>query len=127
MPEAAATPASAGPPPSPGAKASVAFFQKAIKWMVEHKGSDMLLKVGRKPTIRVAGELEQVDELNPLTPADLKALAESIMQPKAMKEFMETKEADFAIGVPGVGRFRVNVYWQRGTLAFAFRVIPYEV
>jgi len=49
------------------------------------------------------------------------------MQPRQLKEFMETKEADFAIGVPGVGRFRVNVYWQRGTLAFAFRVIPYEV
>ena len=37
------------------------------------------------------------------------------------------KEADFAIGVPGVGRFRTNVYQQRGTLAFAFRAIPYEV
>jgi len=126
MPEPAAP--TAGPPPQPGvAKASTAFFQRAIKAMVDKKGSDMLLKVGRKPTIRVAGELEQVDDLAPLTPADLKALAESIMQPKQLKEFMETKEADFAIGVPGVGRFRVNIYWQRGTLAFAFRVIPYEV
>ena len=126
MPEQApaAAPASAGPP---GAKASAAFFQKAIKAMVDKKGSDLLLKVGRKPTIRVAGDLEQVEELPPLTPQDLKALAEQIMQPRQLKEFMETKEADFAIGVPGVGRFRVNIYWQRGTLAFAFRVIPYEV
>ena len=117
-------------PPAPGSagpKPSTAFFQKAIKWMVDRKGSDLLLKVGRKPTVRVAGELEQVEELAALTPQDLKALAEQIMQPRQLKEFMETKEADFAIGVPGVGRFRVNVYWQRGTLAFAFRVIPYEV
>ncbi|MFI5207598.1 MAG: type IV pilus twitching motility protein PilT [Gemmatimonadales bacterium] len=116
----------AGPPPQPGVQ-KAAFFQKAIKVMAEKKGSDLLLKVGRKPTVRVAGELEQIEDLQPLTPADLKGLAESIMQPRAMKEFMETKEADFAIGVPGIGRFRVNVYWQRGTLAFAFRVIPYEV
>src|SRR5579872_3216300 len=119
-------PMSAGPPPAPGAKTSTAFFQKAIKNMVDKKGSDLLLKVGRAPTVRVAGELEQM-EMPPLTPQDLKALAEQIMQPRQLKDFMETKEADFAIGVPGVGRFRVNIYWQRGTLAFAFRVIPYEV
>jgi len=124
MSDPAAVPASAAAAPP---KASAAFFQRAIKNMVDKKGSDMLLKVGRKPTIRVAGELEQVEDLAPLTPQDLKALAEQIMQPKQLKEFMETKEADFAIGVPGVGRFRVNIYWQRGTLAFAFRVIPYEV
>ncbi len=121
--------ASAPAAPAPGAPKgapATAFFQKAIKAMVERKGSDLLLKVGRPPVIRVAGELENVDS-PPLTPADLKALAEQVMQPRQLKEFMETKEADFAIGVPGVGRFRVNVYWQRGTLAFAFRVIPYEV
>ena len=111
---------------SGGARPSTAFFQKSIKAMVDRKGSDLLLKVGRAPVVRVAGDLEQLD-LPVMTPVDLKALAEQIMQPRQLKEFMETKEADFAIGVPGVGRFRVNVYWQRGTLAFAFRVIPYEV
>src|SRR5260370_27056837 len=49
------------------------------------------------------------------------------MTPRQVKEFAEHKEADFAIGVPGVGRFRTNVYQQRGTVAFAFRSIPYEV
>ena len=120
------TPAAAGAPGAAKAPPATAFFQKAIRVMVEKKGSDLLLKVGRSPTVRVAGELESID-LPPLTPADLKMLAEQLMQPKQLKEFMETKESDFAIGVPGVGRFRVNVYWQRGTLAFAFRVIPYEV
>jgi twitching motility protein PilT len=54
-------------------------------------------------------------------------LAEQIMTPRQVKEFAEKKEADFAIGVPGVGRFRTNIYQQRGTLAFALRAIPYEV
>ncbi|MEK6769789.1 MAG: type IV pili twitching motility protein PilT, partial [Gemmatimonadota bacterium] len=100
-----AAPAPGAAPGAPAAKAPppTAFFQKAIKTMIEKKGSDLLLKVGRAPTVRVAGELEQMD-MTPLSPADLKALAEQLMQPKQLKEFMETKEADFAIGVPGVGR-----------------------
>jgi twitching motility protein PilT len=101
-------------------------FKLAIGEMVKRNGSDLLLKVGRPPTVRVNGELAGLD-FPPLRPEDLKALAEQIMTPRQVKEFAEKKEADFAIGVPGVGRFRTNIYQQRGTLAFAFRAIPYEV
>jgi len=101
-------------------------FKLAISQMVQRNGSDLLLKVGRPPTIRLNGELTPL-EMSPMKPEDLKALAEQIMTPRQVKEFAEKKEADFAIGVPGVGRFRTNVYQQRGTLAFAFRAIPYEV
>ena len=107
-------------------KASPPFFQQCIRQMIDKSGSDLLLKVGRPPTVRVAGDLVSL-EMQPLSPQDLKALAEYTMPSRQLKEFAETKEADFALGVPGIGRFRVNVYWQRGTLAFAFRVIPYEV
>jgi len=54
-------------------------------------------------------------------------LAEQLMTPRQLKEFAETKEMDFGIGVPGIGRFRTNIYQQRGTVAFALRAIPYEV
>lgn len=101
-------------------------FKQAITDMVQRGGSDLHLKVGRPPTIRVAGELQQLGQA-PLKPEELKALAEQIMTPRQVKEFAEHKEADFAIGVPGVGRFRTNVFQQRGTLAFVFRAIPYEV
>jgi twitching motility protein PilT len=101
-------------------------FKQAISQMVQRNGSDLHLKVGRPPTIRVNGELAGLD-MAPLKPEDLKLLAEQIMTPRQVKEFAEKKEADFAIGVPGVGRFRTNIYQQRGTLAFAFRAIPYEV
>jgi twitching motility protein PilT len=101
-------------------------FKQAITEMVQRGGSDLHLKVGRPPTIRVAGDLFQLDQ-TALKPEDLKALAEQIMTPRQVKEFAEHKEADFAIGVPGIGRFRTNVYQQRGTLAFVFRAIPYDL
>ena len=101
-------------------------FKAAITEMVKQGGSDLHLKVGRPPTIRVAGDLLQLLQ-QPLKPEELKALAEQIMTPRQVKEFAEHKEADFAIGVPGVGRFRTNVFQQRGTLAFVFRSVPYEI
>jgi len=101
-------------------------FKAAITEMVQRTGSDLHLKVGRPPTIRVAGDLEPLKQ-DAMKPEDLKALAEQIMTPRQVKEFAEHKEADFAIGVPGIGRFRTNVYQQRGTLAFVFRAIPYEI
>ena len=101
-------------------------FKQSITDMVQQGGSDLHLKVGRPPTIRVAGELIQLNQ-QPLKPEELKALAEQIMTSRQVREFAEHKESDFAIGVPGVGRFRTNVFQQRGTLAFVFRAIPYEV
>jgi twitching motility protein PilT len=111
---------------APAAGAPSFNFKAAITEMVKRNGSDLLLKVGRPPTIRQNGELHGL-EMPALKPEELKSLAEQIMTPRQVKEFAEQKEADFAIGVPGVGRFRTNVYQQRGTLAFAFRAIPYEV
>jgi twitching motility protein PilT len=111
---------------APAAAASTFNFKGAISTMVQRGGSDLLLKVGRPPTIRLNGDLTTLD-MAPMKPEELKTLAEQIMTPRQVKEFAERKEADFAIGVPGVGRFRTNVYQQRGTLAFAFRAIPYEV
>ncbi|HSR16058.1 MAG TPA: type IV pilus twitching motility protein PilT [Gemmatimonadales bacterium] len=101
-------------------------FKQAISQMVQRGASDLHLKVGRPPSIRLNGELVSLN-MQALRPEDLKTLAEQIMTPRQIKEFAEKKEADFAIGVPGVGRFRTNIYQQRGTLSFALRSIPYEV
>jgi twitching motility protein PilT len=115
------------PEPKAAAAPQSSFnFKQAISQMVQRGASDLLLKVGRPATIRLNGELNAL-EMPPVKPEDLKLLAEQIMTPRQVKEFAEKKEADFAIGVPGVGRFRTNIYQQRGTLAFAFRAIPYEV
>ena len=116
----------AEPTAASSAPASTFNFKNTIAQMVQRNASDLLLKVGRPPTVRLNGELHGLD-MPPLKPEDLQALAEQVMTPRQVKEFAEKKEADFAIGVPGVGRFRTNIYQQRGTLAFAFRAIPYEV
>ena len=112
-------------PPAASGAASTFNFKHTIAQMVQRNASDLLLKVGRPPTVRLNGELQPLD-MPPLKPEDLKMLAEQVMTPRQVKEFAEKKEADFAIGVPGIGRFRINIYQQRGTLAFAFRAIPYE-
>ncbi|MGH7524735.1 MAG: type IV pilus twitching motility protein PilT [Gemmatimonadales bacterium] len=110
-----------------GEAASAGFqFRPAIVEMIQRGASDLLLKGGRPPTIRINGQLH-VLPMPQLKPEDLKALAESLMTPRQIRDFMEGKEADFGIGVPGIGRFRANVYLQRGSVAFAFRAIPYEV
>ena len=101
-------------------------FKATIMELVKRAGSDLHIKVGRPPMLRIRGDLHELNR-SPLKPDQLKALAEQIMTPRQVKEFAEMKEADFAIGVPGVGRFRTNVFQQRGTLSFVFRAIPYQV
>jgi twitching motility protein PilT len=125
-----ATPAAARAPASPGAPAAAPAragmnFKAVLQEMVQRNGSDLHLKVGRPPTIRIDGELQALDH-PPLRPEDLKTLAEELMTPRQVKQFTEEKECDFAIGVPGIGRFRCNVYQQRGSLCYAMRAIPYQ-
>ncbi|HSA54830.1 MAG TPA: type IV pilus twitching motility protein PilT [Gemmatimonadaceae bacterium] len=100
-------------------------FKAILQQMVQLSASDLHLKVGRPPTLRVHGDLSPLP-LPALRPEDLSALAKEMMSPKQVKEFTEFREADFATGVPGIGRFRVNAYQQRGTIAFAIRTIPHQ-
>ena len=119
-----ASPAAAAPTDAPPAAAPF-NFKAILQEMVKQNASDLHLKVGRPPTLRVQGELAPLSA-PAMRPEDLKSLAEQVMSPRQVKEFAENKEADFAIGVPGIGRFRVNVYQQRGTIAYALRSIPYQ-
>ena len=113
--------------PADATEAASGFqFRAAIVEMIQRGASDLHLKGGRPPTIRVNGTLQVLAQPQ-LKPEELKTLAESLMTPRQLAEFIENKEADFGIGVPGIGRFRTNVYLQRGSIAFVFRAIPYEV
>jgi twitching motility protein PilT len=101
-------------------------YKAVLQAMVQRNASDLHLKVGRPPTLRVDGELLPL-EMPGLTPQDLKSIGDQIVPPKQKREFDAEREADFAIGVPGIGRFRVNIYQQRGSMAFAFRSIAFQV
>jgi twitching motility protein PilT len=111
------------PPSAPSGE--VFNFKAVLQQLVQLSASDLHLKVGRPPTVRLNGDLHPL-ELPVLRPEDLKSLAEQLMNPKQVKQFTDDKECDFAIGVPGIGRFRVNLYQQRGSLCFAMRAIPYQ-
>ncbi len=122
-----AKPASPSAPAVPGGSSAGGTFnfKEVLQQLVQRNASDLHLKVGRPPTLRLHGELVPLDQAA-LKPEDLKALAEQLMTPRQVKEFTENKECDFAIGVPGIGRFRCNVYQQRGSLCYAMRSIPYQ-
>jgi twitching motility protein PilT len=108
-----------------GAAGAAFNFKTVLQQLVQLNASDLHLKVGRPPTIRLNGDLQPL-EFAALKPEDLKSLAEQLMNPKQIKQYADEKECDFAIGVPGIGRFRVNVYQQRGSLCYALRAIPYQ-
>ena len=100
-------------------------YKTVLQHMIQSNASDLHLKVGRPPTLRIDGQMISI-EAAPLKQEDLRSLAEQIMGPKNIKEFSDLKESDFALAVPGVGRFRVNAYQQRGTIAYAFRTVPFQ-
>ena len=112
--------------PAPRAGAASGFDYKGVlQHMIQANASDLHLKVGRPPTLRVDGQMINLD-MPALKQEDLRSLAEQIMAPKNIKEFSEQKESDFALAVPGIGRFRVNAYQQRGTIAYAMRSVPFQ-
>jgi twitching motility protein PilT len=96
-----------------------------LEEIVKRGASDLHIKVGTPPTIRVDGDLESLDAPAP-TIDDLDAACEELLTPKQRKEFEESSEVDFAVGIPGLARFRVNFYRQRGSAAMVFRLIPFS-
>jgi twitching motility protein PilT len=114
----------AAPAAASAAPATGLDLKAALQRMVREGASDLHLKVGRPPTLRLHGDLVAL-EMPRLRPEELRALAEHLLPPAQLREFVEMRESDFAINVPGIGRFRVNVYQQKGTVAFAMRAIAH--
>ena len=101
-------------------------IDELLRKVTELGASDLHLKVGSPPMIRLDGELESLDE-PPCTPDDTKDYAASLMSEKQIRRFSETNEIDFAYSAPQVGRYRVNVYRQRGTISIAMRQVVTRV
>ncbi|MCA1927735.1 MAG: type IV pilus twitching motility protein PilT [Calditerrivibrio sp.] len=91
------------------------------------KASDIHLKAGKSPIFRINGQLISSIDFPKLSPEDTLKIASSVMGNHVKAKFKETYEADFSYSVSGVGRFRVNAYIQRGTVALVFRTIPHEI
>ena len=89
-----------------------------------HAASDLHLKVGVFPVMRIGGELHPVEDAPRLKPEDTLDMAFSMMSNRQKQRFKEMSEVDIAYGVTGLGRFRANIFQQRGTVSIVLRVIP---
>jgi twitching motility protein PilT len=98
-----------------------------LKMAIERKASDLHLKVGSHPVLRIDGELTSLGELKRLMQEDTIAMAFSIMNARQKQRFKEDLELDIAYSVPGLGRFRCNVFQQRGAVGLVMRVIPARI
>ncbi len=89
--------------------------------------SDLILKVDSAPIIRKDRELIRLDDQDILTEEDIRSVAGNVMSHKQLEQFEMQKEMDLAVNVPGLSRFRVNVFKQRRTSGIVFRLIPSEI
>jgi len=104
----------------------MATLPELLKTTVELEGSDLHLTTAAPPTVRVHGKLVPL-KLQPLTAPETKQLAYSVCTDAQKKRFEETQELDFSFGIRGVGRFRCNIFNQRGAVASVYRLIPEKV
>jgi twitching motility protein PilT len=98
-----------------------------LKLAVERGASDLHLKVGSFPMMRVGGLLMPVNQEKKLDHEDVVAMSTSIMSTQQREKFKDSQEVDLAYSVPGLGRFRCNVFQQRGTVGLVLRVIPMQI
>ncbi len=101
-------------------------IEPLLRDMVSRNSSDLHLKVGRPSLMRLDGKLLPIGEV-PLTSDDLTSMFESITSERCLKDFRETNDADFSHVVPGLARFRVNVFRRLGKIGMVLRQIPLEV
>lgn len=91
------------------------------------EASDLHIKVGSPPILRIYGELTPLTSEKKLSNEDAMKIAMSVMTPAQIESFKRKNDLDLAYSVPGLGRFRCNVFMQRGTIGLVFRVIPMRI
>jgi twitching motility protein PilT len=103
-------------------------IDQALMRVIELEASDLHLKVPSKPVIRRHGKLEPIEGSEPLKPEDTERVFHHMLtEAPKLEEFASDREVDFSYAVPGVARFRVNAFVQRGSISLVCRAIPYAV
>lgn len=97
-----------------------------LNHMAQQRASDMLIKVGSPPLLRIDGDLLP-SKLPTISPEDIKGFIPQIITPVQWRKFQEELELDFAYNLTGTGRFRVNLFQQRGSLSIVFRLVPERI
>ncbi len=103
-------------------------IEQALRALVESGGSDLHLKVGLPPMMRLHGDLQPFEGAPPLTNDDTRNAARFvIVDPAKYEEFADEHEVDLSYSIPGSGRYRFNIFMQRGTISIVARAIPEDI
>jgi len=102
------------------------FMLDCLRTMLARNGSDLFISADFPPACKIDGRLTPLTE-HPLTPDQTSVLVRSIMNDHQIRDFDATKECNFAINPPGIGRFRVNVFVQQGRIGGVLRIIPTDI
>ena len=102
-------------------------INELLKASSAYKASDLHIKVGNPPVLRVDGRLHPMPDRRRVTQEDVMKIGYSVMNDAQKEKFKRSSEIDIAYSVPGLGRFRVNVFQQRGTIGLVFRLIPVKI
>lgn len=105
---------------------AIGFMHDLLRMMVSKEGSDLFITTGSPPAIKVDGKIASVSK-QILSPTHTQMLARSIMNDKQVSEFEEHQECNFSIALPGVARFRVNAFVQRGSTGLVLRIINSDI
>jgi len=103
------------------------YLKKLLNTVVEQEASDLDISVGHAPNIRITGQLVPLSQEKIITPKDSEGLAFCILSEIQKKKFLEQKEVDFSYQHEDKGRFRVNIFFQRGAISLALRFIPSKI
>jgi twitching motility protein PilT len=112
---------------SPRERRTVSSVDELLEQVVVRGASDLHVTVGSEPVVRVNGHLERLDDFARLTPEDTQRMLYRILSTEQQKHFEVKRQIDISYSIPGLARFRVNVYVQRQSLGAAFRLIPAEL
>jgi twitching motility protein PilT len=102
-------------------------FLDILKTGLTKGASDVHLKVGVPPILRIDGLLRAMKDVSRLTPEMMKEIAYSVMNARQKERFENANEVDISYAIPGLGRFRVNIFMQRGSISMALRAIPHKI
>jgi len=94
---------------------------------LNNRASDIHFKVGQPPILRIDGELVPLKDYSALDASEIAKISYQIMSERQRERFLQDMEIDMGYGISGLGRFRVNIFQQRGTIAIALRVIPFGI
>ena len=105
---------------------AIKYMHDLLRMMVQKEGSDLFITAGAVPSMKVDGALQALSNQS-LSPQHTQVLVSAIMNDRQRAEFEENQECNFAISLPGVSRFRVNAFTQRGSVGVVLRVIRSEI